>query len=113
MSTYILEQAVPIGTLLLSRALGVASGPIPTFVSHLCGHFYECWNQRTTSKIDFSGALDLTFALRMLGMWGSERQIRSTIMAFATIPPSSIVGAMLWTGYLGHVVVAHLSVIQA
>jgi hypothetical protein len=58
MSTYILEQAVPIGTLLLSRALGVAG------------------------------------------------------MAFATIPPSSIVGAMLWTGYLGHIVVAHLNIIQ-
>src|SRR5580704_1322761 len=29
-------------------------------------------------NIDSSGALDLTFALRMLGLQGSERQIRST-----------------------------------
>jgi hypothetical protein len=34
-------------------------------------------------------------------------------MAFTTIPPSSIVGAMLWAGYLGHIVVAHLNMIQA
>jgi hypothetical protein len=30
-------------------------------------------------------------------------------MALTTIPPSSIVGAMLWAGYLGHVVVTHLN----
>ncbi len=31
-------------------------------------------------------------------------------MAITTIPPASIVGAMLWTGYLGDVVVAHLCI---
>jgi hypothetical protein len=30
-----------------------------------------------------------------------------------TIPPSSIVGAMLWTGYLGNIVAAHLNMVQA
>ncbi|HEY2246263.1 MAG TPA: hypothetical protein VGH70_02345 [Bradyrhizobium sp.] len=30
-------------------------------------------------------------------------------MALTTIPSSSIVGAMLWAGYLGHVVVTHLN----
>ena len=30
-------------------------------------------------------------------------------MALATIPPSSIVGAMLWAGYLGNVVVTHFN----
>jgi hypothetical protein len=30
-------------------------------------------------------------------------------MALTTIPPSSIVGAMLWAGYLGNVVVTHLN----
>ncbi len=54
MSTYMLEQTVPIRTLLLSRTLGTLS------------------------------------------------------VALTTIPPSSIVGAMLWTGYLGNVVVTHL-----
>jgi len=29
-------------------------------------------------------------------------------IALTTIPPSSFVGAMLWTGYLGNVVVTHL-----
>src|SRR6478609_8500439 len=43
----------------------LTSGPIPTFACHCGGHFCECWNQRTTSNIDTSGALDLTFALRI------------------------------------------------
>ncbi len=32
-------------------------------------------------------------------------------IAFTTIPPTSIVGAILWTGYLGNVVVTHLNMI--
>jgi hypothetical protein len=59
MSTYVLEQTVPIKRLLLSRMFGVAG------------------------------------------------------MALTTTPPSSIVGAMLWAGYLGHTLVTHLSLIQA
>ncbi len=59
MSTYMLEQTVPIRTLLLSRTLGTLSA------------------------------------------------------ALTTIPPSSIVGAMLWVGYLGNVVITHLNMIQA
>ena len=62
MSISMLQQTVPLGTLLSSRALG---------------------------------------AISVAGM------------AFTTIPPSSIVGAMLWAGYLGHIVVAHLNIIQA
>jgi hypothetical protein len=57
MSTYVLDQTVP---LLLARALGVIS-------------------------------------------------VAGT--AFTTIPPTSIVGAILWTGYLGNIVVAHLTMI--
>jgi hypothetical protein len=34
-------------------------------------------------------------------------------MALTSIPPSSIVGAMLWAGNLGNVVAAHLNIIQA
>jgi hypothetical protein len=30
-------------------------------------------------------------------------------VALTTIPPNSIVGAMLWAGYLGNVVVTHLN----
>ena len=30
-------------------------------------------------------------------------------VALTTVPPSSMVGAMLWAGYLGHVVVTHLN----
>jgi hypothetical protein len=32
-------------------------------------------------------------------------------MSLPTIQPTSIVGAMLWTGYLGDVVVAHLHIL--
>jgi hypothetical protein len=39
---------------------------------------------------------------RMLGL------ISVVGMAVTNIPPSSIVGAVLWTGYLGNVVVTHL-----
>ncbi len=34
-------------------------------------------------------------------------------MTLTTIPPSSIVGAILWAGYFGNVVVTHLNMIQA
>ena len=34
-------------------------------------------------------------------------------MALTTVPPSSIAGAMLWAGYLGHVVVTHLNINRA
>ena len=57
MSTYMLEQTVPIRTLLLSRTLGTVG------------------------------------------------------MALTTIPPSSIVGAVLWAGYFGNLVVSHLNMI--
>ena len=61
MSTYVLEQPVPLRALLLSRTLGMIS---------------------------------------------------AAGIAVTTIPPSSIVGAMLWAGYLGDVV-THLNLIQA
>ena len=32
-------------------------------------------------------------------------------MSLPAIPPTSIVGAMLWTGYLGDVVVTHLHIL--
>ena len=56
------------------------SGPIPTFVhSSRQAAFANVEIRRTTSKIlDSSGALDLTFALRIRGKKDSERQIRST-----------------------------------
>jgi hypothetical protein len=34
-------------------------------------------------------------------------------MTLTTVPPSSIVGAMLWAGYLGNIIVTHLNLIQA
>jgi hypothetical protein len=37
--------------------------------------------------------------------------ITTACIALTTIPPTSIVGAILWTGYLGNVVVTHLNMI--
>jgi hypothetical protein len=39
--------------------------------------------------------------MRTLGVIG--------VAALTTVPPSSIVGAMLWAGYLGNVVVTHFN----
>jgi hypothetical protein len=55
MSTYVLEQAIPIKALVLTRALGAIS------------------------------------------------------MALTTVSPSSIVGAILWAGYFGNVIVTHFN----
>jgi len=33
--------------------------------------------------------------------------------ALTTMPPSSLVGGILWAGYFGNVIVAHLHMIQA
>jgi len=48
-----------------------------------------------------------------LGEPGSNRLILlgHLLGALASVPPTSIVGAILWTGYLGNIVVTHLSVI--
>jgi hypothetical protein len=52
--------------------------------------------------------LEQTVSLRTLVF---SRTLSAVSAALTTIPPSSIVGAMLWTGYLGNVVVAHLNMI--
>jgi hypothetical protein len=57
--------------------------------------------------------LEQTVSLRTLLLSRILGVISVAGMAFTTMPPSSIVGAMLWTGYLGHIVVAHLNIIQA
>jgi hypothetical protein len=57
--------------------------------------------------------LEQTVSLRTLLLSRILGVISVAGMALTTIPPSSIVGAMLWTGYLGHIVVAHLNIMQA
>jgi hypothetical protein len=37
--------------------------------------------------------------------------ITTACIALATIPPTSIVGAILWTSYLGNALVAHLPIV--
>ena len=53
--------------------------------------------------------LEQTVSLRTLLL----SRALGAISVFATIPPSSIVGAMLWAGYFGNLVVTHLNMIQA
>jgi hypothetical protein len=52
--------------------------------------------------------LEQTVSIRALLLSRTLGMISVVGMAVTTIPPSSIVGAMLWTGYLGNVVVTHL-----
>jgi hypothetical protein len=54
---------------------------------------------------------EYTVPIRMLLFSRALSAISVAGIALTTIPPSSIVGAMLWTGYLGNVVVAHLNMI--
>src|SRR5436190_1564449 len=55
------------------------SGPIPTFAPLLGRPFLRVLESKDHWEIlDSSGALDLTFALRIRGSVGSECQIRST-----------------------------------
>jgi hypothetical protein len=54
--------------------------------------------------------LERTVPIRTLLL---SRTLGAVSAALTTIPPSSIVGAMLWVGYLGNVVVTHLNMIQA
>jgi len=57
--------------------------------------------------------LQQTVSLRTLLSSRALGAISVAGMAFTTIPPSSIVGAMLWAGYLGHIAVAYLNMMQA
>ena len=61
----------------------------------------------STSMLQQTASLGTLLSSRALGA------ISVAGMAFTTIPPSSIVGAMLWAGYFGNLVVSHLNMIQA
>jgi hypothetical protein len=54
--------------------------------------------------------LERTVPIRALLL---SRTLGAASAALTTIPPGSIVGAMLWVGYLGHIVVAQLNMMQA
>jgi hypothetical protein len=57
--------------------------------------------------------LKRTVPVRALLLSRTLGVISVAAMALTTIPPSSIVGAMLWAGYFGNIVVTHLHMIQA
>ena len=53
--------------------------------------------------------LEQTVSLRTLLL----SRALGAISVIGMVPPNSMVGAMLWTGYLGNIVVTHLNMIQA
>jgi hypothetical protein len=55
--------------------------------------------------------LNQTVPIRALLLARALGVISVAGIAFTTIQPTSIVGAILWTGYLGNVVVTHLNMI--
>lgn len=55
--------------------------------------------------------LSQTVPIRALLLARALAAISVAGVAATTIPPSSIVSAILWTGYLGNLVVAHLNMI--
>lgn len=101
MSTHVPDQTVSIRALLLVRLI---SGLVILFllidgVSRLVP-----W-PAVTEAIDRIGYGSSEVVARALGV------ISVAGMALTTIPPTSIVGAILWTGYLGNVVVTHLPIV--
>ena len=58
----------------------------------------------------------VTEAMDRIGYGSSDALVRAlgivsvTCSALYTVPPTSILGAILWTGYLGDVVAAHLKI---
>jgi hypothetical protein len=54
--------------------------------------------------------LERTVPIRTLLL---SRTLGAASAALTTIPPSSLVGGMLWAGYFGNIIVTHLHMIQA
>ena len=97
MSTYALGEPGSIRMFLLRRLLGglVILFLLPDGVNRLVP-----WPvvTDTLDRMGYGSSDALARALGAISVAG---------MAFTTIPPTSIVGAILWTGYLGNFVVTH------
>ena len=97
MPTSVLDQTVPKRALLLGRLLGAL---VIVFLLIDGASRLVPWPV-VTEAIDRVGYGSGDALARALGV------ISAAGMALVTTPPTSIVAAILWTGYLGNVVVTH------
>jgi hypothetical protein len=100
MSTNVLDQPVSISALLPSRIFGRL---IVLFLLLDGARSLVPW-PAVAAAIDRMGYGSSEALARILGA------VSAACMALTMIPPTSIVGAVLWTGYLGDAVVAHLRI---
>ena len=99
MSTNAPGERVSIQAILLGRLLGAL---LILFMLFDGANRLVPWPAVTEAMDRFGYGSSDTLA-RALGV------ISVTCGALTTIPPTSILGAILWTGYLGNVVVTHLN----
>ena len=100
MSTYALCEPGSIRMFLLGRVLG---GLVILFLLLDGVNRLVPWPvvTDTLDRMGYGSSDALARALGAISVAG---------MAFTTIPPTSIVGAILWTGYLGNLVVTHFPI---
>jgi hypothetical protein len=96
MSTYALGEGVSIRAFLLGRLLG---GLVILFL------LLDGVNRLVPWPV-------VTEAVDQMGYGSSEALARAlgAVAALTMVPPTSFVGAILWTGYLGDIVVTHLRI---
>jgi hypothetical protein len=100
MSTNALGEPVSINAILLGRLLGAL---VILFMLFDCANRLVPWPTVTEAMDRFGYGSSDTLA-RALGV------ISVTCSALTTIPPTSILGAILWTGYFGDLVATHLKI---
>jgi hypothetical protein len=101
MSTYALGEPGSIRMFLLGRLLG---GLVILFLLLDGVNRLVPWPvvTDTLDRMGYGSSDALARALGAISVAG---------MALTTIPPTSIVGAIMWTGYLGHIVVTHFPIV--
>ena len=100
MSTNALGEPVSIQAILLGRLLGAL---VILFMLFDGASRLVPWTAVTEAMDRFGYGSSDTLA-RALGV------ISVTCSALTTIPPTSILGAILWTGYFGDLVATHLKI---
>jgi hypothetical protein len=100
MSTYVVDQTASIRALLTGRLLGAA---VILFMLFDGANRLVPWPAVTEAmdRIDYGSSDTLARALGVISVACS---------ALTTVPPTSILGAILWTSYLGDVVATYLRI---
>ena len=100
MSTNVLNRRMPIRTVMLGRLL---SGLVIMFLLFDGANNLVSWSTVTSTmdRIGYGSTEALERAIAMIA-------IACNALA---LPPTSILGAIMWAGYLGEIVIAYLRVI--